>query len=69
MTGILAVLALHSCGVFEQFSTKRTAHNTVELLRNESVSVLFQNLFFTLSYSTFTAKPKVKLRLASVLFG
>ena len=32
VAGIFAVLALHPCGVLEEFSTQSTSHDVVELL-------------------------------------
>lgn len=57
---ILAVLALHTRGIFQKVSTQRTSHNVVELLRYKLVSVLLLNLFFPLAYSTFAVQTQVE---------
>ena len=40
MAGIFAIGTLHSSGVLQKVATKRTAHDIVELLRDEFVPLL-----------------------------
>ena len=68
MTCVLAIFALHTGSVFEKLSTKCAAHDAVELLQYELVSILFLNFFFTLTDCTFTIQPCVEMGFATVLF-
>lgn len=52
VTSILAIVALHSSPFEQEFPTQRTQNDSVELLRNEFVSILFVYLFLSLSYSS-----------------
>lgn len=60
MTGVLAVGALHPCGVFQKFTAKRATHNVVELLLDKLVTILFDHLFFALANGTLSAKPSIE---------
>jgi hypothetical protein len=69
VTGVLAIRTLHACGILEEFSTKRTAHNVVELLRNELVTLLFMDLFLLLTHGTLTVETDVERTAVLQLFG
>ena len=68
MASVLAVLALHSSCIFEELSTKRTAHDGVELLGHKLVTVLFLDFLFALAYGTFSVESEVKSSFAFVVF-
>jgi hypothetical protein len=68
MTRVVAVRALHTGGILQEFTTESTTHNVVELLLDELVSVLLDDIFFTLTDGTFTTKAKIEgLFVAGVL--
>jgi hypothetical protein len=50
----MTIRALHASGVFEQFSTKRTSHDVVELLSDKLMAVQLMYLFLPRSDSAFT---------------
>lgn len=54
MAGVFTVFTLHTRRIFQEVSTKSTAHNIIELLENELMSIQLVNFFFTLAYGTFT---------------
>lgn len=60
MASILAIGTLHSCCVFQEVATKSTAHNVIELLCNELVSLFFVNFFLLLSDSTLTIQTNIE---------
>ena len=60
VTRVFAVRALHAGSTFEELSAQCAAHDIVELLLNELVSVLFNNIFLALTDSTLAAKTDVK---------
>ena len=57
---IFAILALHACGVFQEFSAKSTAHDIVKLLEDKFMAVEFVDFFFALANSAFTIKTDVE---------
>lgn len=67
VAGILAVFALHTSRVLEEISTKRTAHDVVELVLDKLVAVHFVNLFFALSNSALSSQTKIHLSLSVFL--
>jgi hypothetical protein len=68
VTRVVAVGALHTGGILEEFTTESTTHNVVELLLDELVSVLLDDIFFTLTNGTFATKAKIEgLFVAGVL--
>lgn len=69
MASVLAIRALHASSIFEEFSTQRTAHDVVELLRNEFVSLFLVDLFFFLADSTLTVETDVKGSTVLELLG
>ena len=69
MTGVLAIRTLHACGILEEFSTQRTAHDVVELLSDELVALLLVHLFLLLANGTLTIKTDVKGTAILQLFG
>src|SRR5215471_15980861 len=60
VTSILAIRTLHTCGILQEISAERTAHNVIELLRNEFVSLFFMYFFFLLTDRTLSIKTNVK---------
>lgn len=60
MASILAVRALHTCGVLEEISTQRTAHDVVELLGDKLVALLFVDLFLLLADGTLSVETNVE---------
>ena len=69
VASVLAIRTLHACGILEEFSTKRTAHDVVELLRDELVALLLVDLFLLLAHGTLTVKTDVKGTAVLQLFG
>ena len=67
VTSIFAVFALHARRVFEELATERASHDTIELLSDELVAILFLDLFFALSDGTFSAKAGVETNFPPVL--
>lgn len=60
MTGIFAILALHTGRIFEEFSAKCTTHDIVELLEHKFMAVKFIDFFFALADGAFTVKTNVE---------
>jgi hypothetical protein len=60
MAGVLAVGALHAGGVLQEIAAKRTAHNIVELLGDEFVSLLLMYLFFLLADSSLSVEADIE---------
>lgn len=69
MASILAVCALHTRGVLEEISTQRTAHDVVELLGDELVTLLFVDLFLLLPNSTLSIETNVEWTTILQLLG
>lgn len=69
MASILAVGALHPSCVFQEVAAKGTAHNIIELLRNELVALLFVDLFLPLSDSTLAIQTNVEWSSILQLLG
>lgn len=69
MARILAILALHTGGIFEKFSAKSTTHNVVELLEHKLMAVKFIDFFFALADGAFTVKTNVEGSTVFELFG
>lgn len=60
VAGVLAIRALHAGSILEEFSTKRTAHDVVELLGNELVTLLLVNLLLLLTDGTLTVETDIE---------
>ena len=56
---VLAIGTLHTRRILQKFTAKGTAHNVIELLRNEFVTLLFSNNVSLLTYSALAIKPSV----------
>jgi len=69
VTRVVAVRALHTGGILKELATERTTHNVVELLLDELVSVLLDDVFFTLANGTFATKTKIEGLLVAGVFG
>lgn len=60
MASVLAIRTLHARGVFEELSTQSAAHDVVELLGDELVTLLLVNLFLLLAHGTLTVETDVE---------
>ena len=60
MTSELAILALHACRVFEEVTTKCTAHDVVELLQYKFMSVKLMDFLLALSYGAFSVETDIE---------
>ena len=60
MASILAVGTLHSCSILQKVAAQSTAHDVVELLGDELVTLLLVYLFLLLSDGTLTVETDVK---------
>lgn len=69
MASVLAIRALHASSIFEEFSTQRTAHDIVELLRNELVSLFLVNLFLFLADGTLAVETNIEGATVLELLG
>lgn len=68
VASVIAIRALHTRGVFEEFTTESTTHNVVKLLLNKLVAILFDNLFFTLTNGAFSTKSSIERRFVASVF-
>lgn len=69
MAGVLAIRTLHARSILEELSAQRTAHNVVELLGNELVTLLLVNLFLLLTDSALTVETDVEGTAVLQLLG
>lgn len=69
VAGVFAIRALHARSILEEFSAQRTAHDVVELLGNELVTLLLVNLFLLLADSTLTIETNVEGTAVLKLLG
>lgn len=69
MASIFAVGTLHSCSVFQEVAAKSTAHDIVELLRDELVTLLLVNLFLLLSDGTLAIETNIEWPSVLQLLG
>jgi hypothetical protein len=51
---VFAILTLISRSIFEEFATKGTTHDLIELLHDEFMAVNFVHFFFSLTDCTLT---------------
>ena len=66
VASVLAVLALHTGRVLEEISAERTAHDIVELLRYEFVSLFLVDFFLSLTNRTLPIQTNIDaLQLAA----
>ena len=68
VASVLAICALHACGVLEEITAKRTAHNIIELLRDEFVSLLLVYFLLFLANSALAIETDVELPPSFHLF-
>ena len=61
VASVLAVLALHACGILEEVPTECAAHDVVELVLNELVPVHLVDFFLPLTDSALSAKTNINL--------
>jgi hypothetical protein len=59
--------ALHTSGVFEQFSAQSTAHDVVKLLLDELVAILLVNFFLLLSDCALSTQTEIKRLLVLIV--
>ena len=69
VASVLAVLTLHTGGIFQEIATKSTTHDVVELLRDEFVTLLFVDLFFSLADGTLSIETDIERTTIFQLFG
>lgn len=69
MARVLAVLTLHTGGVFQEIATKSTTHDVVELLRDKFVTLLFVYFFLSLADGTLSIKTDIEGSAILELFG
>lgn len=69
VASVLAVCALHACGVLEEISTQGTAHDVVELLGDKLVTLLFVDLFLFLAHGTLSVETDIEGAAIFQLFG
>lgn len=69
VTGIFAVGTLHAGSIFQEITTKRTAHDVVELLGDKLVTLLFVNLLLLLSDGTLTVETDIERAAILQLLG
>lgn len=60
VAGVLAVRTLHAGCVLEEISAKGAAHDVIELLRDELVTLLLVDFFLLLADSTLTVEADIK---------
>ena len=68
VASVLAIRTLHAGSVLEEFATKCTTHNVVELLLHEFVAVLLDDLFFALANGALSSKSGIEWLLVSCVF-
>jgi hypothetical protein len=64
----LAIGALHTSSILEQFTTQRAAHNVVKLLLNELVAILLMHFLLLLADGTLTTEAEIETLLVLILF-
>lgn len=69
VAGVLAVGALHASSVLQEITAKSTAHNIVELLCDELVTLLLVYLFFLLADSSLSIETDVEWSSILQLLG
>lgn len=69
VTSILAVSTLHTGRILQEVAAKSTAHDVVELLRNELVSLLLVDFFLLLSDGSLTVQSNVEWTAVLQLLG
>lgn len=69
VASVLAIRALHTRSIFKEFSTKRTAHDVVELLGDEFVALLLVDVIFLLTHGTLTVKTDIEGTTVLQLLG
>ena len=60
VASIFAVFALHPSGILEKLFTQSTAHDIIELLQHELVSIKLVYFFFALANGSFTVETNVE---------
>lgn len=69
VAGILAISTLHAGRILQEIAAKSTAHDVVELLGDEFVTLLLVNLFLLLSNSTLTVQTDIERAAVLHLLG
>lgn len=60
MACIFAICALHSSRILQKVSTKSAAHDVVELLKQELVTIKFVDLFLALPDGTLSIEAYIE---------
>lgn len=60
VTRVLAICTLHACSILQEIPTESAAHNVIELLCNEFMSLLLVDLFLLLTNSTLPIETDIK---------
>lgn len=69
VAGIFAVGTLHAGSILQKVATQGTAHDIVELLRDELVTLLLVDLFLLLAHGTLAVETNVERTAILELFG
>lgn len=69
VAGIFAVGTLHARGILQEVAAQGTAHDVVELLRDELVTLLLVDLFLLLAHGTLAVETNVERTAVLELFG
>jgi hypothetical protein len=67
VAGVVAVGALHASSILEEFTTEGAAHDIVELLLHELVTILLDHILFSLTNGTFTTQTEIKRLLVACI--
>lgn len=68
MACVFTIFALHTSRVLQEVAAQSAAHDIVELLEHELVTVEFMNLLFLLTNGAFAIKPEIKRPLVLIMF-
>lgn len=69
VASVFAVCALHAGRIFEEIAAERTAHDVVELLSDEFVTLFLVDLFLALTNGTLTVETDIVHSAVFHLFG
>lgn len=69
VTCVVAVSTLHTSRVFEEVAAESAAHDVVELLLHELVTILLDHVFLTLTNSSLSTKADIEWCLILRMFG
>lgn len=69
MARVFTILTLHAGCILKELSAERTAHDIIELLGNEFVSLFLVDFFFSLTNRTLSIQTNIKRSAILQLFG